>query len=51
MNYVGKEKEFSKEDARKKFLDNYDNEKTSNLLKDIEEEPKATKKHKGKRFK
>ena len=49
MNYVGKEKELSKEDARKKFLENYDNDKVSNSYKDIEE-PKA-KRHKGKRFK
>lgn len=50
MNYIGEEKELSKEDARKKFLDNYDNEITSKSFKDIEEEPKS-KKHKGKRFK
>ena len=51
MNYIGEEKELSKEDARKKFLENYDNnDKISNSFKDIEEEPK-TKKHKGKRFK
>ena len=49
MNYVGEEKELSKEDARKKFLENYDNDKVSNSYKDIEE-PKA-KRHKGKRFK
>ncbi|MEE0866009.1 MAG: cadherin-like beta sandwich domain-containing protein [Clostridia bacterium] len=50
MNYIGEE-ELSKEDARKKFLENYDkNDKISNSFKDIEEEPK-TKKHKGKRFK
>ena len=49
MNYVGKEKELSKEDARKKFLENYDNDKVSNSYKDIDE-PKA-KRHKGKRFK
>ena len=50
MNYIGEE-ELSKEDARKKFLENYDkNDKISNSFKNIEEEPK-TKKHKGKRFK
>ena len=50
MNYVGKEKELSKEDARKKFLENYDNDKVSNSYKDIDEETRD-KKHKGKRFK
>ena len=50
MKYIEKDKELSKEEARKKFLENYDNDKVSNSYKDIEEEPKA-KKHKGKRFK
>lgn len=50
MNYVGKEKELSKEDARKKFLENYDNDKVSNSYKEIDEETRD-KKHKGKRFK
>lgn len=50
MKYIEEDKELSKEEARKKFLENYDNDKVSNSYKDIEEEPKA-KKHKGKRFK
>jgi hypothetical protein len=50
MKYIEEDKELSKEEARKKFLENYDNDKLSNSYKDIEEEPKA-KKHKGKRFK
>ena len=50
MNYTGEKKEISKENARKKFLENYDNDIVSNSYNDIEEEPKA-KRNKGKRFK
>ena len=49
-NYIKEDKELSKEEARKNFLENYDNEIESNSYKDIEEESKI-KKHKGKRFK
>lgn len=49
-NYIEEDKELSKEDARKKFLENYDKDIISNSYKDIEEEPKE-KRHKGKRFK
>ena len=50
-NYIKEDKELSKEEARKKFLENYDNnDKIANSYKDIDEETRA-KKHKGKRFK
>lgn len=51
MKYIEKDKELSKEEARKRFLENYDNnDKIANSYKDIDEETRA-KKHKGKRFK
>ena len=50
MNYTVEKKEISKENARKKFLEDYDNDIVSNSYDDIEEEPKA-KRNKGKRFK
>ena len=50
MKYIEKDKELSKEEARKRFLENYDNDKIANSYKDIDEETRD-KKHKGKRFK
>ena len=47
MNYIIEEPELTKEQARKEFLNNYNNDI---IEEEIEEEPKK-KKHKGKRFK